>query len=259
MVIDDSPSWTEQLGNGLLSLTMDSHRIGARNSPKQAKNEIIQQKIYSVSLRHYLSWDLSVLLWDREIELKTMSLTTKSWDLRGLWLIPLESNLHCRRTCHKIPGIVCLVVLSVCDAGCWNLARKRNLLSKQILGSSEENILDRRPRLHIDIQAARVTRRKQNQNMCCKSIYFQYYLQKKCSHDAMAPWQWAPYSPQFSIYLHTLCVCVSITWPHITSQFACAVGCPETIGTKVLCNPGGVLDISFGGEVRPFPSYPDPV
>ena len=44
MVIDDSPSWTEQLGNGLLSLTMDSHRIGARNSPKQAKNEIIQQK-----------------------------------------------------------------------------------------------------------------------------------------------------------------------------------------------------------------------
>ena len=36
MVIDDSPSWTEQLGNGLLSLTMDSHRIGARNSPKQA-------------------------------------------------------------------------------------------------------------------------------------------------------------------------------------------------------------------------------
>ena len=42
MVIDDSPSWTEQLGNGLLSLTMDSYRIGARNSPKQAKNEIIQ-------------------------------------------------------------------------------------------------------------------------------------------------------------------------------------------------------------------------
>ena len=41
MVIDNSPSWTEQLGNGLLSLTMDSHRIGARNSPKQAKNEII--------------------------------------------------------------------------------------------------------------------------------------------------------------------------------------------------------------------------
>ena len=52
MVRDDSPSWTEHLGNGLLSLTMDSHRIGARNSPKQAKNEIIQQKIYSVSLRH---------------------------------------------------------------------------------------------------------------------------------------------------------------------------------------------------------------
>ena len=84
MVIDDSPSWTEQLGNGLLSLTMDSHRIGARNSPKQAKNEIIQQKIYSVSLRLHLSWDLSVLSWDREIELKTVSLTTKSWDLRGL-------------------------------------------------------------------------------------------------------------------------------------------------------------------------------
>ena len=88
MVIDDSPSWTEQLGDGLLSLTMDSHRIGARNSPKQAKNEIIQQKIYSVSLRLYLSWDLSVLSWDREIELKTVSLTIKSWDLRGL---PMDS------------------------------------------------------------------------------------------------------------------------------------------------------------------------
>ena len=84
MVIDDSPSWTEQLGNGLLNLTMDSHRIGARNSPKQAKNEIIQQKVYSVNLRLYLSWDLSVLSWDREIELKTVSLKTKSWDLRGL-------------------------------------------------------------------------------------------------------------------------------------------------------------------------------
>ena len=55
MVIDDSPSWTERLGNSLLSLSMDSHRIGARNSPTHAKNEIIQQKIYSVSLRHYLS------------------------------------------------------------------------------------------------------------------------------------------------------------------------------------------------------------
>ena len=43
MVIDDRPSWTEQLGIGLLRLTMDSHRTGARNSPRQAKNEIIQQ------------------------------------------------------------------------------------------------------------------------------------------------------------------------------------------------------------------------
>ena len=29
-------------------------------------------------------------------------------------------------------------------------------------------------------------------------------------------------------------------------------------GFKVLC-PGGMLDISLGGEVRPGPSYPDPV
>ena len=113
MVIDNSPSWTEQLGNGLLSLTMDSHRIGARNSPKQAKNEIIQQKIYSVNLRHYLSWELSVLSSDREIELKTTSLMTKLWDLRGLWLIPLESSLRCSQT-SQTPlyspsgGFVCL-------------------------------------------------------------------------------------------------------------------------------------------------------
>ena len=54
MVIDDSPSWTEQLGNGLLSLTMDSQRNGARNSPKQAKNEIMHKK-FVVSLRLHLS------------------------------------------------------------------------------------------------------------------------------------------------------------------------------------------------------------
>ena len=35
-------------------------------------------------MRLYLSWDLSVSSWDRDIELKTVSLTTKSWVLRGL-------------------------------------------------------------------------------------------------------------------------------------------------------------------------------
>ena len=64
---------TEQLR--LLSLAINLHRIDARNSPKQAKNE---------TLNLYLSWHLSVSSWDREIELKTVSLTTKSWDLRGL-------------------------------------------------------------------------------------------------------------------------------------------------------------------------------
>ena len=73
-------------------------------------------------------------------------------------------------------------------------------------GDLQVDFLEANENFHTDIQAARVTRRKQNQNMCCKSIYFQYYLQKKCSHDVMASWQWAPYSPPFSIYLHTLCV-----------------------------------------------------
>ena len=35
----------------------------------------------------------------------------------------------------------------------------------------------------------------------------------------------------------TLCAhCVSMTWPNNTSHFASAVGCPETVGTNVLCN-----------------------
>ena len=31
------------------------------------------------------------------------------------------------------------------------------------------------------------------------------------------------------------------------------------IKTKKITIPGGILDISLGGEVRPGPSYPDPV
>ena len=88
--MDGSLSWTVDGWRTellcLLSLTINLHRIDARNSPKQAKNEMPQKKIYSFSLRLYLSWDLSVSSWDREIELKTVSLTTKSWDLRGLQL-----------------------------------------------------------------------------------------------------------------------------------------------------------------------------
>ena len=37
MVMDESLSWT--VFPGLLSLTVDLHRIGARNSPKQAKKD----------------------------------------------------------------------------------------------------------------------------------------------------------------------------------------------------------------------------
>lgn len=48
-------------------------------------------------------------------------------------------------------------------------------------------------------------------------------------------WQSVPYWPQFT--RKSMCtLCVSMTWPNNTSQFACAVGCPETIGTNVLCN-----------------------
>ena len=42
---------TEQLG--LSSLTMDLHRIGARNSPKQAKNKILQKKYLSACASIY--------------------------------------------------------------------------------------------------------------------------------------------------------------------------------------------------------------
>ena len=63
----------------LFSLTIYLHRIGARNSPKQAKNEMIhiQKKLSFQLVPLNLSWGLSVLLWDHDIELKTMSLTTK--------------------------------------------------------------------------------------------------------------------------------------------------------------------------------------
>lgn len=52
---------------------MDLHRIGGRNSPKQAKIEIIHRN-NPLSLHIYLSWDLCVSSWDREIEMKTMTL-----------------------------------------------------------------------------------------------------------------------------------------------------------------------------------------
>ena len=51
----------------------------------------------------------------------------------------------------------------------------------------------------------------------------------------------------------TCTLCVSISWPHITSQFACAVGCPETVGTKILCNPVGYSIYPLVGRYTPSP------
>ena len=45
---------TEQLGR-VLGLTIDLHRIGARNSPEQAKNEIIQKSTSSSKRTLYKS------------------------------------------------------------------------------------------------------------------------------------------------------------------------------------------------------------
>jgi len=74
-------NWTEQR-LGLLNFNYGFAQKLAQDSPKQAKNEIIREIF---SLCHCLPWDFPVSLWDHEIELKTVNLTTKSWDLRGLY------------------------------------------------------------------------------------------------------------------------------------------------------------------------------
>ena len=53
----------------------------AHNLPKQSKMKLYK-KLHLFSLCLCLSWGLSVSSWDREIELKTMSLTTNLFWLR---------------------------------------------------------------------------------------------------------------------------------------------------------------------------------
>ena len=70
---------TEQNG-GLVceSLTMDLLRIWRKTHLSKPKMKL-HKKLHLFSLCICLSWDLPVSSWDHEIELKTVSLTTKLW------------------------------------------------------------------------------------------------------------------------------------------------------------------------------------
>ena len=63
--------------------TVDFFRIDTWKSILQGKNEHIQN-VYSIGFWFCLMWDFCASSWDCEIVLKTVSLTLKPWDLRGL-------------------------------------------------------------------------------------------------------------------------------------------------------------------------------
>ena len=71
MVMDESLSWT--VFPGLLSLTVDLHRISARNSPKQAKKDNLTREELSDWKKSYndLEAEKQKLIYDcKEIERK---------------------------------------------------------------------------------------------------------------------------------------------------------------------------------------------